>query len=76
MKICTQEFDRAIIVSSDGDFSSLVDFLIEKKRMDMILSPNDSCSILLIRTRVAVTYVRQIRKLIEKEKALDGDATP
>ena len=42
------KFDKAIIVSSDGDFYSLVDYLYEKKKLSAVISPNrEKCSSLL-----------------------------
>lgn len=42
------KYDRAIIVSSDGDFYSLVEHLYSKEKLEAVLSPNkQKCSILL-----------------------------
>ena len=57
-------FDKSVIVSSDGDFSCLVEFLQEKRRMSFILSPNDKCSVLLMRTQAPLTYLNNVRELI------------
>lgn len=57
-------FDKSVIVSSDGDFSCLVEFLQEKGRMSSILSPNDKCSVLLMRTQTPLTYLNDVRELI------------
>ena len=57
-------FEKAIIVSSDGDFGSLVSFLQEKEKMDRVISPNKDCSILIMRTGVPVTYLNDIREFI------------
>lgn len=35
-----EEFDKIILVSGDGDYKMLVDFLIEEKRLGKILFPN------------------------------------
>ena len=42
-------FDKAIIVSSDGDYASLVKFLMQKSKMEIVLSPSnkDKLSILI-----------------------------
>lgn len=40
-KICEKEnFNKIILVSGDGDYKMLVDFLIEKDRFEKILFPN------------------------------------
>ena len=35
-----EPFDRVVLVSGDGDYKMLVDFLIEEKRLEKILFPN------------------------------------
>jgi uncharacterized LabA/DUF88 family protein len=56
--------DRAIIVSSDGDFSCLIKFLQEKKKAVTILSPSRKCSIFLMRTGSAITYLDDVKAKI------------
>lgn len=42
------EYDKAVIVTSDGDFYCLVNYLYNKQKLLIVLSPNyDKCSILL-----------------------------
>lgn len=52
-------YDNAIIVSSDGDYASLVRFLIEKGKLKSILSPANEkkCSVLLKRTGAKIAYI-------------------
>ena len=59
-----QNCDKAIIVSGDGDYASLVVFLSEKRKLVSILSPNKHCSILLKRTNVAIGYLMDYRPRI------------
>ena len=71
-------FDKAIIVSSDGDYASLVKFLQEKNKLKAIISPNDKCSILLKRTNASITYLGNLRHKLQltlKEKAPYKDGT-
>jgi uncharacterized LabA/DUF88 family protein len=72
--------DRAILVSSDGDYAPLVKFLLEKDKMAAVLSPYDTkkCSVLLKRTGVKIAYITDQRNVLasQKEKAPDGDKTP
>ncbi len=73
--------DKAIIVASDGDYASLVKFLLQKQKLLIILSPRDKekCSILLKRTGVKIAYINDQSshlELAKKEKAPDGDGTP
>lgn len=75
-----KKFDRAVIVSSDGDYASLVNFLKSKQKIKVILSPanKNKCSILLKRTNVAISYLSEQQSILEiqKEKAPNGDKTP
>ena len=76
-----EKFDYAHIVSSDGDFSSLIDFLKEKLKMGSIISPSNDCSILLMRTGISITYLNELRtklcidSVAENKKAPDEDKT-
>ena len=73
------KFDRAILVSSDGDYASLVKFLKERSKLSVILSPHtqEKCSILLKRTNSPITYLNSVRSFLEvrNEKAPDADGT-
>lgn len=43
-----EEYEKAILVSSDGDFYCLVDYLYGKNKLKCVLSPNmKKCSVLL-----------------------------
>jgi uncharacterized LabA/DUF88 family protein len=72
-------FDKVVLVSSDGDYASLVSFLIEKGTLDSILSPALArrCSILLKRTGAKISYLADQRVILQsrKEKAPDADGT-
>jgi len=75
-----QKFDKALIVTSDGDYAGLVKFLQKRQKIIVVLSPSDEkkCSILLKRTAVKIAYLKDQKSIIEllKEKAPDGDETP
>jgi uncharacterized LabA/DUF88 family protein len=49
--------DRAVLVSSDGDYASLVSFLDERSRLEAIVSPRSTCSILLKKLNVPIVYL-------------------
>lgn len=72
-------FDKAIIVTSDGDYASLVKFIQEKRKLLIILSPSicKKCSILLKRTGVKISYINDQRSILEaqNEKAPNADET-
>lgn len=72
-------FDKAVIVASDGDYASLAKVLKEKDKLEVILSPSiaKKCSILLKRINVNISYIWEQKTILElKEKAPDGDKTP
>ncbi len=73
-------FDQALLVTSDGDYASLVKFLLKREKMNAVLSPSTSkkCSILLKQTNVRIAYMQDQRTLLQakKEKAPGGDGTP
>ena len=62
--------EKAIVVASDGDYSSLVKFLKEKNKIRVILSPanKEKCSILLKRTGVPITYLDDKRSILKKRE--------
>lgn len=72
-------FEKAIIVASDGDYSSLIKFLQEKNKLFVILSPSipEKCSILLKRTGAKISYINEQRSILEtqNEKAPNADET-
>ncbi len=61
------KFDKAILVSSDGDYAGLVKFLKEKGKFRIILSPATAkkCSILLKRTQAEIAYINDQRNILE-----------
>ena len=63
-------FDKAVLVSSDGDYSGLVKFLIEKNKLKSILSPAvaQKCSILLKRTGADIIYINDQKSLLSRSK--------
>jgi len=65
-----QDYDKAVIVSSDGDFYSLVQFLYENKKMAGVLSPDENyCSSLLKQTaREKIWFMDNLRKKLEYKK--------
>ena len=60
-----KKFDRAIIVSSDGDYAGLVKFLKNKVALDSVISPNNQCSYLLRKLNVPLVYLDTQRKKLE-----------
>ena len=62
------KLNRAILVTSDGDYAPLVKKLKDNKKFQTILSPSppEKCSILLKRTDVSIAYLDDQRSLLEK----------
>jgi uncharacterized LabA/DUF88 family protein len=61
------KYEKAVIVTSDGDFACLVRYLYEKGRLERVLSPNrKGCSALLKRAaREKIDFLEDARKKIE-----------
>lgn len=72
-------FEKAVIVASDGDYAGLVRFLMEKRKFSVVLSPSTEkrCSILLKRTGVKIAYLNDQKSILsaKNEKTPDRDGT-
>ncbi|MFZ3055025.1 MAG: NYN domain-containing protein [Minisyncoccales bacterium] len=62
--------DKQILVASDGDYSSLIKFLISKDKLKIILSPSveKKCSILLKKIGAPITYLKEVREMLELKR--------
>ena len=62
-----KEYDRAVIATSDGDFSCLVRYLAKEKKLECVLSPNlKTCSVLLKKAaRDRIAFLEDVRHRIE-----------
>ena len=65
------EYDRAILVTSDGDFYSLARYLFDTKKLGAVLSPTrDKCSSLLRKSaRDKMQYMDKLQDKIAKRKS-------
>jgi uncharacterized LabA/DUF88 family protein len=63
-----EKCDRAVIVSSDGDFYSLVRYLYQYKKLETVLSPYiKNCSVLLKKeAREKINFMDNLRRKIGK----------
>ena len=63
-------FDKAVIVTSDGDFYSLVKFLYEKNRLEIVMSSYfDTCSSLLKKVaKEKIVFMNNLRFKLEYKK--------
>ena len=61
------EYDRAVIATSDGDFYSLVKYLYRTQKLELVLSPSRrSCSSLLKKTaRERLQFMDRLRQRLE-----------
>ena len=65
-----EEYDKAVIVTSDGDFYSLVQYLYDHKKLEVVLSPDvKNCSSLLKQTaKEKIWFMNELRSKLEYKK--------
>ncbi len=57
----TKSFSKCILVTGDGDFGCLVQFLKENKIIDRVISPDENkCSILIRNKNVEITFLNDL----------------
>src|SRR3989344_4372129 len=63
-------YDKAIIVSGDGDFYSLVQYLYEREKLEVVISPDKAhCSTLLMQTaKEKIWFLNNLRDKLSYEK--------
>jgi len=63
-------FDKAIIITSDGDFYSLVQFLYENKKLEKLISPySEKCSSLLKKVgKEKIIFMDNLKNKLEYKK--------
>ncbi|MBI4268319.1 NYN domain-containing protein [Candidatus Uhrbacteria bacterium] len=71
------QYDKAVIVTGDGDFYCLVKYLIEQKKFKALIVPNRFKYSALLKLKIFRPYTRfmnDLRKKMSyiKEKALEG----
>ena len=70
------DFDKIVLVSGDGDYKMLVDFLIEQDKFEKILFPNHKYSSSLYKSLSSRYFAylddADVRRKIEKEKGSLG----
>lgn len=64
------EYNKAIVVTSDGDFYCLVNYLYKKGKLGKVISPNkDKCSILLRKAaREKIVFVNNLKQKLAYHK--------
>lgn len=78
LKIVRDVYDglvnRVIIVTGDGDFISLINFLSEKSLLDRIISPSPRhCSLLIKKSRNKITFMDELKYSISKNEKAPGE---
>ncbi len=63
-------YEKAVIVTSDGDFACLVEYLYGKEKLETVLSPYfETCSILLKRAaRERIAFFQKLRTKLAYKK--------
>ena len=57
----TKSFSKSILITGDGDFGCLVEFLKQNNVIEAILSPDENkCSILLRNKNVEITFLNEL----------------
>lgn len=66
-----ENYDKAVIVSSDGDFYSLVRFLYDNKKLKVVISPHTKkCSKLLKKSaKDKIVYMDKLNNKLSKRKS-------
>lgn len=64
------KYNKAVIVTSDGDFHCLVNYLYSKKKLAMVLSPNhDKCSVLLTKAaKGKIAFMNNLKRKLRYKK--------
>lgn len=63
-----QEYDQALVITGDGDFACLVEYLLEKGKLLHVIVPNDRYSKLLARFTKNIVRVSQLQNKLEYKK--------
>jgi uncharacterized LabA/DUF88 family protein len=70
-----QEFDQAIIVSGDGDFYCLLQYLEQNNKLLKILVPNTHFSSLLREFAPKIIHLSSLKWKLQKKEAFPRDKT-
>jgi len=65
--IFESDVEQEVIVSSDGDYAGLVAYLLEKGKLNTVISPalSKKCSILLKRTKAKISYLEDQKIILQ-----------
>lgn len=65
------KYDKAVIVTGDGDFHCLIDYLLKKQKLATVISPNVKMCSSLIKRRsndIRLTFVEHMRTILEYKR--------
>jgi uncharacterized LabA/DUF88 family protein len=65
-----ENYDKAVIVSSDGDFYSLVKYLYKKGKLEYVISPYEKTCSSLLKTsaKEKLIFIDNLRKKLERKR--------
>jgi len=56
----TKSFESCILITGDGDFGCLVEFLVENKSLNLVIAPDKKkCSILIRNKNIEITFLNE-----------------
>ncbi|MBU4480474.1 NYN domain-containing protein [Patescibacteria group bacterium] len=67
--IIRKDMDNIALVSSDGDFSCLLEFAKNEGKNIHVISPSKKLSFLIRRMNLKIIYLKDLKELLRKEKA-------
>lgn len=67
-----KNYDKAIIISGDGDFRCLIEYLVSKNKLLLILAPNKYYSRLLKPFSKFIVRIDRLRESLELKKHVTG----
>ncbi|GHU65205.1 hypothetical protein AGMMS49983_12520 [Clostridia bacterium] len=70
------KYDKAVIVTNDGDFTCLIKYLQEHERLLRILTPNSKFSSLFKPYIKSITTMNKLRGVVEKNDRQGGRSKP
>ncbi len=63
-----EDYEKAIIVSGDGDFHCLIEYLEKNKRLERVMVPNEKYSSLLREYSRYIVQIQNLKKSLELKK--------
>lgn len=72
------KYDKAVVITSDGDFYCLVNYLYDNDKLEIVISPNkEKCSILLKKSaKEKIDFIDNLRQKLEYKKEYKNEKAP